>query len=75
MASIVEKHVLLVEGYLKTDSFKATQSEYSCRFDCPAPAKSVIWESVKQFRQTGNVNINETLSPVYCYSIDLNSRG
>jgi hypothetical protein len=35
--------------------FTTAQSDYSHQFGCPAPAKSVIWKSVKQFRQTGNV--------------------
>jgi hypothetical protein len=38
----------LVERYLKTESFKMTQSEYSQRFVCPALA--VVWKFVKQFR-------------------------
>jgi hypothetical protein len=49
--------VFLVEYYVNAESFKTTQSDYSHRFGCPAPAKFVIWESVKQLRQTGNVNI------------------
>jgi hypothetical protein len=57
MVFIVEKHVFLLEHYLKTESFRTTQSDYSHQFGCPAPAKSVMWKSVKHFTQTGNVNI------------------
>jgi hypothetical protein len=53
MAFIIRKHVLFVEGHLKKESFKTTQSDYSHWFGHPAPAKSVIWESMKEFRQTG----------------------
>jgi hypothetical protein len=42
MVFSAEKHVFLVEHYLKKQSFKTTQSDYSHRFACPAPAKSGI---------------------------------
>jgi hypothetical protein len=37
MAFSIEKRVILVERYLKTGSFKTTQSDYSHRFECPGP--------------------------------------
>jgi hypothetical protein len=50
VAFSAEKRVLLVERYFKTESSETTQSDYSHRFG------SVVWKSVKQFRQAGNVN-------------------
>jgi hypothetical protein len=50
MAFIIGKHVFLVERYLKTESFKTTQSDYSHWFGYPAPANSVIWKAVKVFK-------------------------
>jgi hypothetical protein len=39
MAFSVWKHVILMGRYLKTESFRTTQSDYSHRFGCSAPAK------------------------------------
>jgi hypothetical protein len=49
--------VFFEERYLKTESFKTPKRDYNHRFGCPAPAKSLMWRFVKQFRKTGNVNI------------------
>jgi hypothetical protein len=57
MAFSAEKHVFLVELRVKTESFETMQSDYIRRFRCPAPARSVIQESVKQSRQTENVKV------------------
>jgi hypothetical protein len=59
MVSDVLKFMLLVELYLKAESFEAIQSDYSHRFGFSGPAKSV-----KKFRQAGNVNITETASTI-----------
>jgi hypothetical protein len=53
----VEKLAFLAEHFLKTESFKTKQNDYSQRYECPPPAKLVVLKSVKQFNQTANVNI------------------
>jgi hypothetical protein len=57
MALRVEKRVLLMQGRLKAESFKATYCDKSYHSGCEAPAECVMWESVKQVRQTGSANI------------------
>jgi hypothetical protein len=50
-----------VDCCFKAESFKTTQSDYSQRFGHPATATSVLWTSVKQFRQTGNLHIAKSV--------------
>jgi hypothetical protein len=42
--------------YLKTEYLKQPRV-ITATFECPAPAKSVMWKFMKQSRQTGNLNI------------------
>jgi hypothetical protein len=65
MAFSVGKHVLVVERYLKAESFKTTQVIYSHRVGRPAPAKYGVWTPVKQARRTGNVNIPKRVFACY----------
>jgi hypothetical protein len=70
--SIQEHMLFLVQCYLKIESFKRTQSDYSYRFGCPASAESVTLKSVKQRKQMGN---SETFLPIDCYYKGPNKRG
>jgi hypothetical protein len=45
------------DRYPNTEFLKTTHNDYSHWFGCSAPAKYVIWKSVKQLRRAGNVNI------------------
>jgi hypothetical protein len=58
-----------VKRYLKTGSFKTAHSDYSQRFGCPVPANSV-----KQFRQTGNVNISKCVRRLAVVTESVQSR-
>jgi hypothetical protein len=53
MAFTVQESVLLVERYLKTDSFGNTNTDL-CRLCVrrKVPKKSVIWKRVKMFTET-----------------------
>jgi hypothetical protein len=48
----------------KTESFAITQRDYSHRTGCPAPAESVTWKFVKQFKQRGNANVPKRVPAV-----------
>ena len=60
MALTVEEHMFLVEHYFKTASFRECQIAFKSPFGGHTKlSESVIWKLMKQFRETGCMNVKK----------------
>jgi hypothetical protein len=55
MRLTVEKHVFILESYLKTASYSHSRQSFFEKFRRQAPVKSAIAKSIKKFRETGSL--------------------